>query len=346
MRPIGAALHLALVRRLGGGSVPSVSPPPPTPVADPIPASVPYAMPAGAPYNVPVPCVVPTYDGTGHAFHPSVWDAGAGRTWNGFRYWMAMTPFHGGDEDLENPCVVASQDGFHWEVPRGLVNPLAVRGEFAGFDYNSDTELVFDPDGADTGTLYCYWRPARGFTAPLDEAWYFRTSTDGVTWTRAQQAGAWYGVDIAYASPAIVRLTAHDWRAFTNAGMLTATKPSGPWSPLQRYRHVGLAGRWWWHHDVEWVNGRFWAVVNNGNTDIWAAVSRDGVTWVHGAAILAKPSTNAWESQGYYRPTLLQHPDLTQVRVWYSGYNTEDPDLDRRIGYTHVPNEVWESLPA
>lgn len=315
----------------------------PEAVTDPLPGSVPYAMPTVAPYNVPTPCPVPTYDGTGHGFHPSVWDAGVGQQWNGYRYWMGMTPFHAGDEDLENPCIVASHDAFTWVVPAGLTNPLAVRGEFAGFDYNSDTELVFIPEEGAGGTLYCFWRPADRFTDPIDEAWFYRTSTNGVTWTPAEEAGSWLNVPASYASPAIVRLTATDWRAFTNAGMLTASHPTGPWSALVPYTHGNLAGRTWWHHDVEWVGGRFWAIINNGSTDMWAAASRDGVHWTHGANVLAKPSTNAWEASGYYRPTFLPHADQTKMRVWYSGFSS-NPALDRRIGYTHIPNSVWEDL--
>lgn len=316
----------------------------PQPVEDPLPQTIPYAIPTIAPFNVPTPASTPTYDGTGHGFHPSVWDAGVEKRWNGFRYWMGMTPFHGGNEDLENPCILASHDGFAWQVPAGLTNPLAQRGTAPGFDYNSDTELAFIPEEGPQGTLYCFWRPANRFVAPIDEAWYYAKSTDGVTWSALEKAAAWYGVDPSYASPSFVRLTDTDWRAFTNAGMLTARHPSGPWSSLRHYRHVGLSYRRWWHHDVEWVNGRFWAIVNNGNTDVWPAASKDGVHWVHGASVFAKPSAHTWEAGGYYRPAFLPHPDGTKMNVWYSGYNLDNPELDRRIGFTQIPHSEWLRL--
>ncbi len=333
----------AVSARLDRGIQPNHERPPP-PIGDPLPATIPYAIPSTAPFNVSTPALTPTYDGTGHGFHPSVWDAGVGTRWNGFRYWMGMTPFHGGNEDLENPCILASHDGFTWQVPPGLTNPLVLRGSAPGFDYNSDTELAFLPEEGANGTLYCFWRPVNGFVAPLDEAWYYATSTDGVTWSDQEKAGAWYDVDTSYASPSFVRLADTEWRAFTNAGMLEARHPTGPWSPLRPFRHLGLAHRRWWHHDVEWVDGRFWAIVNNGNTDVWPAVSRDGVHWVHGESLLAKPSANAWEADGYYRPAFLPHPDGTRMNVWYSGYNLGDPNLDRRIGFTQVPRTEWTRL--
>ena len=189
-----------------------------------------------------------------------------------------------------------------------MTNPLVGRGAASGFDYNSDTELAFVPNEGPNGTLYCFWRPANGFVEPIDEAWYYAKSTDGVTWSEQEKAGAWYGVDPSYASPSFVRLAESEWRAFTNAGMLTARHPSGPWSRLRHYRHVGLALRRWWHHDVEWMDGQFWAIINNGSTEVWPAVSHDGVHWVHGASMFAKPSAHAWESSGYYRPAFLAAP--------------------------------------
>ena len=316
----------------------------PHPAVDPLPDTIPYAMPTAAPFNVPTPTTTPTYDGTGHGFHPSVWDAGVGERWNGFRYWMAMTPFHGGDEDLENPCILASHDGFDWQVPPGLTNPLARRGSAPGFDYNSDTELVFLPEEGTNGTLYCFWRPANRFAAPIDEAWYYATSTDGITWSAQHRAGAWFGVEPSYASPSLVRIGDTEWRAFTNAGVLTSRHPSGPWSRLAPYRNVGLARRRWWHHDVELVDGRFWAIITNGSTEVWPAVSRDGVHWVHGASMLARPPAHAWEAGGYYRPAFLPHPDGATMNVWYSGYDLDDPALDRRIGFTQISCREWRRL--
>lgn len=330
---------LASAAGSGPGAGTPTYPGPAAPVADPEATSVPYAMPTTRPYNVPQPCVTPTYDGSGHALHPSVVDFGPGQSWNGWRYWMAMTPFSGGDEDLENPSILASDDGFTWQVPPGLTNPLAVRGAAPGFDYNSDAELIYHD-----GKLWCFWRPANGFVDPLDEALYYRTSTDGVTWTPQQQAGAWYDVPVSYASPSIVRLTDTSWRCFTNAGVMSATSPGGPWSTLAPYVHGGLAGRYWWHHSVVWTGSRFWALINNAGDRMWAATSRDGVHWTHGPQLLALSSAaNDWEDSGYYRPHMVAHPDGTKMRVWYSG-NSTNAALDRHIGYTHIPNGEWASL--
>jgi hypothetical protein len=46
--------------------------------------------------NASAPLTIPTYDASGQAIHPDVIDFGSGNTWNGYRYWMAMTPYTGG----------------------------------------------------------------------------------------------------------------------------------------------------------------------------------------------------------------------------------------------------------
>lgn len=78
---------------------------------------------------------------------------------NGFKYWMAFTPYFGtigssGDAILyENPTIVASNDGLHWDEPRGVINPIQKRPSFKDGmirntgdtlqGYWSDTDLVF-----------------------------------------------------------------------------------------------------------------------------------------------------------------------------------------------------------
>ena len=66
--------------------------------------------------NAATPLTLSTYDGSGQVVHPSVLDFGQGlvkpgsTSWNGYRYWMAITPFPNGNSDHENPCLYASND--------------------------------------------------------------------------------------------------------------------------------------------------------------------------------------------------------------------------------------------
>ena len=69
-----------------------------------------------------------------------MYDAGQGNAWNGYRYWMAMTPYPNAQNAYENPSIVVSDDGETWIEPPGISNPI-VPYPGAGY-YNSDPCLV------------------------------------------------------------------------------------------------------------------------------------------------------------------------------------------------------------
>lgn len=76
--------------------------------------------------NAPSPITTPTYDGSGQTVHPSVLDFGQGiirpghTAWNGYRYWMAMTPYPNSQAIYENPSLLCSHDGLTWTEPPGF----------------------------------------------------------------------------------------------------------------------------------------------------------------------------------------------------------------------------------
>ena len=88
--------------------------------------------------NAPAPLVTPTYDGSGQVVHPDVVHVPGG--WNGYEYWMGMTPYPNSNDDFENPSVLASNDNVTWVVPPGVTNPLAP-----------------EPLGTTTTPTCCWW---------------------------------------------------------------------------------------------------------------------------------------------------------------------------------------------
>ena len=99
-------------------------------------------------------------------------------SWNGYRFWMAYTPYPKGKVDAENPCIAVSNDGINWSVPSGLSNPLAPK--FKG-GYNSDTHLVFNEE---KNQLEVWWRAY--FKESGDDVILRRCSADGVNWLPAE----------------------------------------------------------------------------------------------------------------------------------------------------------------
>ena len=69
------------------------------------------------------------------------------KPWNGYRYWMAYTPYPGADQRKENPHVCVSNDRIHWKPFEGegkavSLDPLTPF-EDPDKQYNSDTHLVY-----------------------------------------------------------------------------------------------------------------------------------------------------------------------------------------------------------
>ncbi len=62
--------------------------------------------------------------------------------WNSYKYWMAVTPYENENENLENPCILCSNDGIKWVEPKYNINPLARTINKRLYHY-SDTHLVF-----------------------------------------------------------------------------------------------------------------------------------------------------------------------------------------------------------
>jgi hypothetical protein len=114
----------------------------------------------------------------GQTTHPSVVQVPGG--WNGYEYWMAHTPYPGGDDQYEDPNIIASHDGVTWTVPPGLRNPVDDRPGSPG-PYNSDVDLRMGP----SDTMYLFWRTV--LPEERQERLYYSTSTDGVTWSEKRE---------------------------------------------------------------------------------------------------------------------------------------------------------------
>lgn len=313
--------------------------------------------PLTPPYNAATYLNTPTPDGTGKTTHPSVLDmvAETGTTWNGYRYWMAHTPYAGSAVALENPCVAASHDKTTWVTPDGLTNPIDPWP--GGSGYNSDPDLIWNPDD---GVMVCYWRDYQPGTPGGNLMFCYSESADGVTWT--PQAN---GIQLTYTggagdggifSPAILRVGPGDWRMW-NVGMPTsgesqvryATDHTGPWSAPTNLAFNGVSGGivvtgGLWHWDIIEHGGIFYglAIANRSlnAANIYAMTSADGIAWALNTTPVLQGRAD-WDRQ-LYRPTLTMGSG-GRVDVWYSAYSAGS---DWRIGYTEIPLTEWPEPPA
>ena len=333
--------------------------PGPDPDPDPPGDTTPYEFPATAPYNVPVAAITPTYEWSGEAIHPDVIDFTTQHgmaSWNGHRYWAGMTPYPGGAAGVENPSILASDDGYTWVIPAGLTNPIDPAPGAGG--YNSDTDLEYDPT---TGRLWCFWREHNhSGAAPLGELMHAAWSTNGSTWTKidnvlVSQMPGNEGASGAFLSPAVSRRPDGTW-VMVSIGrpalgyaprLWTAPAPTGPWA------EAGAATFTWnggpapagdvWHFGMALVDGVYYGLIdiNGGDEHVYPATSTDGLAWAASTTPVVEARPGQWDDRPY-RSSLAPHENGAHMRVWYSANGT----TGWRTGYTQVPLTAWPAPPA
>lgn len=304
----------------------------------------PYALPGARPWNAVMPLQVPTPDGTGSVIHTSVLDFGA-YPFAGYRYWLTATPYHNNQVELENPCVWASHDEYHWEEPAEGLNPVFPTPD--GAAYNSDVDIAHDPD---TGLLHLWWRTCLDRPANLADgtAWVelrHSTSPDGVTWAPYDTPISFQNVTVIerVISPSVVRVNAGLWYMYTleAPGALwrrAATTPAGPWGEPERLIFPEGTGNDQWHLEVILDStGVYRMLVATGPGNMWAASSRDGLTWRRAPGFVMEGRAGQWDS-GLYRSTFTEHENGRDYRVWYSAR--------LRVGYTVIPKSEWPTPPT
>ncbi|WP_404474870.1 hypothetical protein [Microbacterium aerolatum] len=257
------------------------------------------------------------------ATHPSVKFFPKG--WNGWRYWMAFTPYPGGNAAHEDPCIAVSQDGKTWYTFPGFTNPLDDGPDAS--HYNADTELAISPDGS---TLYCMWRYTDTTTKVVE--FRVRSTTDGLNWSPyvVAMTHADYTVE-NYVSPTL----AHDGTQWVMWGVnvaanpnslvrLTAPEITGPWSSAVTCTASAEVGRDFWHVAVIRTADGYVALVNDttanisgGNGDLYLMSSPDGLTWTRGWPLFQLPFGT--EFTGQYRGTLV--PTETGFDIWFGAHD-------------------------
>lgn len=287
----------------------------------------PYPIPTSAPWNAagPIPDF-PTPDTTGIAVHPDVIDFGA-EGWNGYRFWMAVTPL--ANEQEENPNILVSNDPYNWQAPPGLTNPIEPPPPFPHF--NSDTALVYDDT---TDTLYCFWR----YFENDDETIYYSKSTNGSTWTAKQMVLYSPGTTRRYTSPTFVKVSG-GWRVYVCSqgaeyvSYFTITDLEQTWVPPTTAAiptGMGLA-----HIDITKAGARWYAVGHSpsNGSNIRSLTSDDLETWTARKTIM-QTRPGEWDSGRFYRPAIVPHENGTHMRMWYSA--GPGAFLDRPA-YTEIP---------
>lgn len=288
-------------------------------------------IPTSAPYNVATHLTIPTYDGSGQAVHPDVIDFAnepvVGGEWQGWRFWMVMTPYPSSLAAFEDPSILVSHDGITWQVPAGLTNPIYLPTEGP---YSNDPDIVYDPVA---DQLVLFWRDF--------DVLKMARSADGITWPATPTTI----VDPVAVSPCFLRAADGTWLGWFNNALRTATAPEGPWTSQGAY--TGLLGSW--HRNIVFAPGGGYHMLSHDNTagKLWvqAASSADGISWSVNPTPVLIPGTHAWSAYNLYRSALTLHDDGDRYRVWYCGVDSPSNPRVWRIAYTEIPLTEWPAIP-
>lgn len=251
------------------------------------------------------PLAIPTYDGLPGLLHTDVVYVPEG--WNGWRYWLAFTPYPGAAR--ENISVVVSNDLVTWRVPPGGTNPLLTNAEIlalGNYGHSSDPDLVLLPNG----TMRVYFRPAG--TSDQDEAVWCMDSTDGITWGAPQKLIEEQATNTSLLSPAVVVEddgTFSMWTVNVGAGAVhRRTSPDGLTWSVPTACTGAVEQRW--HADVVLFAGRYHMLMNSNNpANLYFRWSDDGLAWTGSSTPLPVPGTVGGRTfGGYYRSTMIPRP--------------------------------------
>jgi len=147
---------------------------------------------------------IPTYvPNSNEVVHPTILYFNDG--WNGYIYWMAITPYTNFDSQYENPSILVSNDGENWIEPAGVVNPI-FGPPTTGF--YADPRLVYVNT---TEEIWLYW-----VWNNLPSVTLLSKSSDGVNWTTPIQ------LPNHIQDAAVVR-TGSTWYAFTQQNAIYGT---------------------------------------------------------------------------------------------------------------------------
>ena len=288
---------------------------------------------------------IPTYDGSNQSCHPKVlyFENGC----NGYKYWMAYTPYPNGNDSYENPSLVASNSGITWEVPKGIQNPIINNTiNIKGF-HNSDPHLLYNTK---TGQLE-FWYRSTVFSQGDNISRI--VSSDGANWSKPQ---IMYSLRSCL-SPAVI-YEDNKYKLWYIDGsqdnqplkcMYIESEDGTSWSnPVEV--NLNLPGNYVpWHIDVVHTDLGYETVfcgyrdgeLYQNNRVLFYAVSQDGLTFNNTRIILRQTSDKtAWDSQQIYRSSFVKvngiyklfYSAQSQNGEWHIGL-TQGYNIDNLSGY-------------
>ena len=288
------------------------------------------------------------YHDDGGLVHPHVLEFYNG--FRGYRYIVAITPYHLTNEALENPCIYGSNDLINFDLLDGFEQPLDVRPTptFSN-GHNSDNVLAYDPK---TGELICIWRQTlrnpNNDGVRVDALW-MRKTKDGYNWTERERI--FKSTDHVLAggagSPAIVYdIDSGYWYMYVNT-------LSSYTDAMRLFRAKNLKENAWeyvatltlpfkpWHHDIKILGNKVCMLVYCSPPDhtIYFGIADDftNFTWTQNLLL----ENNAYKAS--FVPEFNTNNEIS-LKILYSTDMSPSEVSEKWRMYMHQTNFINANL--
>ncbi len=288
--------------------------------------------------NANKPINTPTYDGSNQAVHPKVLYFNKG--WNGYKYWMGITPYPYGNDDFENPQTLVSNDGINFQFLNKNNKPLFIPEDVARGGHYSDIHLCFSNNYLE---VYFRYNPGnKNGNGPnnYESKVYVTRSLDGVNWTDKQLIldKDTLGGNYDYLSPIINYEDGRYKVWFSNYdGNLYYTETTD-WENFSKvlkcnFESISKSFKIW-HQDLIKTDVGYEIVINGyfarefNKQNLYYSTSRDGINFDPLKKIMScSTNRNAFDNGTLYRSCMLKIEDK-----YYLYYSAMDTKKHWRIG--------------
>lgn len=265
---------------------------------------------------------IPTYDGSYQLTHPKVLYFKEG--WNHYQYWMSMTPYPYGNDYVENPSIVVSNDGVNWITPKGLVNPVSgVPKDVKKGGHYSDSHLVMRGNTMELWYRYNPSLPNEKNLRRPDNAtniYYRKTTTDGIHWTKAQK--------LLQSRKGLLSLCVNyedslykTWYATYGGDLFySQSKDAQNWSEPLLCNVPLPKGLYPYHQDLIKYNSTYYLLQtaqqrSNYTFRLFLFTSKDGIHFENPQPIYPNQNMELWEGVSFYRSTVFVKDDKLDLYI-------------------------------
>jgi len=276
------------------------------------------------------PIVLDNNDSYLQGYHPKV--IYFSKCFNGYKYWMAYTPYPKANQTKENPCIIVSNDLIHWKTPQGINNPLDIPIISNDSSYNSDTHLLFNED---TQKLEIFWRYVNLLENKV--IIYRKTSQNGIIWSEKEIfLISTNRKKCDYISPAIIYEKGIYKIWYISRKKIYYMEKRNNEFTLAKILKINYRGNYHsWHLDIIYnKKKKLYELIacayikKRKAMPLFYSSSKDNISWSKFILIL-KPAigTSKFDSQGLYRSSLL-----FLKGIYYLFYSAHDKYYNVGIG--------------